>query len=146
MPNIIVIIMVFKNYLYLLQLPPQLTRNSPTSESSTHNLSLSNSLTVYGTSTYLQAFNGGQPTLKEQLPHSCSNGTDDHQELRPVTAPHMWLCNRSLLCLLDPIHQDNLGTFQDRWKNGQAVVVTGVHHRINQELWTPESFERDFGK
>ena len=133
-------------HFYLLQLPPQLTHDSPPStmsESSSHNIPLSHSLTF---PSYLQPFNDGQCTVKEQLPHSCSNGTDDHQELRPVTAPHMWLCNRTLLCLLDPVHQDNLSTFQDRWKNGQVVVVTGIHHRINQELWTPESFERDFGQ
>lgn len=26
------------------------------------------------------------------------------------------------------------------------MLVTDVHYQLNRDLWTPESFERDFGK
>ena len=26
------------------------------------------------------------------------------------------------------------------------VVVSGVHHYLDKELWTPQAFERDFGE
>ena len=47
-----------------------------------------------------------------ELPHSCSNGSDDQLESLLVSAPHMWLCDGSLLCLLEPRHPDNLSAFQ----------------------------------
>ncbi len=47
-----------------------------------------------------------------ELPHSCSNGSDDQLESLLVSAPHLWLCDGSLLCLLEPRHPDNLSAFQ----------------------------------
>lgn len=81
-----------------------------------------------------------------ELPHSCSNGGEDQLESLLVSAPHLWLCDGSLLYLLEPRHQDNLVAFQERWKRGQVVVVAGVHHYLDKELWTPRAFERDFGE
>lgn len=81
-----------------------------------------------------------------ELPHSCSNGSDDQLESLLVSAPHLWLCDGHLLYLLEPRHPDNLVAFQERWKRGQVVVVSGVHHHLNKDLWTPQAFERDFGE
>jgi len=81
-----------------------------------------------------------------ELPHSCSNGNEDQLEATQIRAPHKWLCDETLLCLLDPRHEENITAFQERWKRGEPVLITDVHHQLNRDLWTPESFERDFGK
>lgn len=35
--------------------------------------------------------------------------------------------------------------FQDQWKRGQPVIISDVSKFLNKDLWTPESFARDFG-
>lgn len=34
---------------------------------------------------------------------------------------------------------------QDQWKRGQPVMVSGVTQLLDQSIWHPESFLRDFG-
>ncbi|XP_072493032.1 lysine-specific demethylase 3A isoform X1 [Notamacropus eugenii] len=60
--------------------------------------------------------------------------------------PHYWLCDNRLLCLQDPNHKNNWNVFRECWKQGQPVMVSGVHHRLNAELWKPDSFRREFGE
>ena len=55
-----------------------------------------------------------------ELPHSCSNGNDDQFEIPPINAPHTWLCDDTLLCLLDVRHEQNMPAFQERWMRGQV--------------------------
>ncbi|OWK10484.1 KDM3A [Cervus elaphus hippelaphus] len=59
--------------------------------------------------------------------------------------PHYWLCDNRLLCLQDPNNKSNWNVFRECWKQGQPVMVSGVHHKLNTELWKPESFRREFG-
>ncbi|XP_069488282.1 lysine-specific demethylase 3A [Ambystoma mexicanum] len=59
--------------------------------------------------------------------------------------PHYWLCDNRLLCLQDPTHKNNWNVFRECWKQGQPVMVSGVHHKLNADLWRPESFSREFG-
>lgn len=35
--------------------------------------------------------------------------------------------------------------FQDQWKRGQPVLVSDVSTLLDKDLWSPESFSRDFG-
>ncbi|XP_006028705.1 lysine-specific demethylase 3A isoform X1 [Alligator sinensis] len=60
--------------------------------------------------------------------------------------PHYWLCDNRLLCLQDPNNESNWNVFRECWKQGQPVMVSGVHHKLNPELWKPESFRKEFGQ
>ncbi|VVC34300.1 JmjC domain,Zinc finger, RING/FYVE/PHD-type [Cinara cedri] len=59
--------------------------------------------------------------------------------------PHSWLCRGYLLHLLDPDADANYKLFQEQWKRGQPVLVSGVSKRLDKSLWHPKSFLRDFG-
>ncbi|CAL8107047.1 unnamed protein product [Orchesella dallaii] len=58
---------------------------------------------------------------------------------------HFWLCSGFLLRLMEPTNPGNLQLFQEQWKRGQPVIVSNVSSKLNAELWSPESFSRDFG-
>ncbi|KAM7113426.1 lysine-specific demethylase 3A isoform 3-T3 [Ciconia maguari] len=60
--------------------------------------------------------------------------------------PHYWLCDNRLLCLQDPTNESNWNVFRECWKQGQPVMVSGVHHKLNADLWRPESFRKEFGQ
>nr|DBA29410.1 TPA: hypothetical protein GDO54_009636 [Pyxicephalus adspersus] len=66
--------------------------------------------------------------------------------LMGFNTPHYWLCDNRLLCLQDPSNKSNWNVFRECWKQGQPVMVSGVHHKLNSELWRPESFRREFGE
>ena len=86
--------------------------------------------------------------------------------------PHSWLCSGKLLRLHDPKNQTNYELFhvsllrvhlplsstfvagngnfflmlrQEQWKRGQPVIVSGVNHAMDKNLWHPDSFSKDFG-
>ncbi|XP_061714231.1 lysine-specific demethylase 3A-like isoform X1 [Cydia pomonella] len=59
--------------------------------------------------------------------------------------PHAWLCDGRLLHLTDPAHPGNYKPFQDQWKRGQPVLVSDLSNLLDKDLWSPESFSRDFG-
>ena len=65
-----------------------------------------------------------------ELPHSCSNGNDDLPEAESFTCPHQWLCDGTLLCLLDAKHNENITAFQERWRRSEVrtsiTIVVGV--------------------
>ncbi|EMP32189.1 Lysine-specific demethylase 3A [Chelonia mydas] len=46
----------------------------------------------------------------------------------------------------DPNNASNWNVFRECWKQGQPVMVSGVHHKLNAELWKPESFRKEFGQ
>ncbi|XP_048748291.1 probable JmjC domain-containing histone demethylation protein 2C isoform X3 [Ostrea edulis] len=60
--------------------------------------------------------------------------------------PHSWLCDGRLLRLHDPKHKGNFKIFQEQWKRGQPVIVSGVDKLLNRTLWHPSSFSKTFGK
>ncbi|XP_071990221.1 lysine-specific demethylase 3A-B-like [Engystomops pustulosus] len=66
--------------------------------------------------------------------------------LMGFNTPHYWLCDNRLLCLQDPSNKSNWNVFRECWKQGQPVVVSGVHHKLNTNLWRPESFRDEFGE
>ncbi|XP_033869584.3 lysine-specific demethylase 3A-like isoform X2 [Acipenser ruthenus] len=60
--------------------------------------------------------------------------------------PHSWLCDNRLLCLQDPTHKNNWNIFRECWKQGQPVMVSGMHKILNSDLWKPETFRKEFGE
>ncbi|XP_072251967.1 lysine-specific demethylase 3B isoform X2 [Leuresthes tenuis] len=64
--------------------------------------------------------------------------------LEPHTS-HSWLCDGRLLCLQDPSNSNNWKIFRECWKQGQPVLVSGIHKRLKSHLWRPEAFSQEFG-
>lgn len=88
--------------------------------------------------------------------------------------PHSWLNNRRLLWLKDHRNQNNWKLFRECWKQGQVqsgpnhplprlpsavkarqlivvfsvhfqpVLVSGIHKRLNVNLWKADSFNQEF--
>ncbi|XP_056410279.1 lysine-specific demethylase 3A [Hyla sarda] len=65
--------------------------------------------------------------------------------LMGFNTPHYWLCDNRLLCLQDPSNKSNWNVFRECWKQGQPVMVSGIHNKLNIDLWRPESFRDEFG-
>lgn len=64
--------------------------------------------------------------------------------LEPHTS-HSWLCDGRLLCLQDPSNSNNWKIFRECWKQGQPVLVSGIHKRLKSHLWLPDAFSKEFG-
>ncbi|XP_078079761.1 putative JmjC domain-containing histone demethylation protein 2C isoform X2 [Mustelus asterias] len=59
--------------------------------------------------------------------------------------PHSWLCDGFLLWLQDPGNPSNWKIFRECWRRDQPVLVSGVHKKLNSNIWKPESFREEFG-
>ncbi|KAM6294646.1 lysine-specific demethylase hairless [Aegotheles albertisi] len=55
-------------------------------------------------------------------------------------ASHCILAPSGLLWLQDPGHASNYKLFQEHWRQGQPVLVSGLQKRLEGSLWGPESF------
>ncbi|KAM9368584.1 lysine-specific demethylase hairless [Phaethornis superciliosus] len=55
-------------------------------------------------------------------------------------ASHCILSPSGLLWLHDPGHPSNYKLFQEHWRRGQPVLVSGLQKRLEGGLWGPESF------
>ncbi|XP_074973634.1 lysine-specific demethylase hairless [Phalacrocorax aristotelis] len=55
-------------------------------------------------------------------------------------ASHCILAPSGLLWLHDPSHASNYKLFQEHWRQGQPVLVSGLQKRLEGQLWGPESF------
>ncbi|KAG7328930.1 hypothetical protein KOW79_007104 [Hemibagrus wyckioides] len=64
--------------------------------------------------------------------------------LEPHTS-HTWLCDGRLLCLQDPSNSNNWKIFRECWKQGQPVLVSGIHKKLKTGLWLPDAFSEEFG-
>ncbi|KAF7705095.1 probable JmjC domain-containing histone demethylation protein 2C isoform X2 [Silurus meridionalis] len=58
--------------------------------------------------------------------------------------PHCWLYERRLLWLKDHRNNNNCKLFRECWKQGQPVLVSGVHKKLNSSLWKAEAFSQEF--
>ena len=67
------------------------------------------------------------------------------QENQNTNAPHKWLCDGRLLLLLDPLHTKNIDLFKSQWRLGQPVLIANSSSHLNEKLWHPKAFLRDFG-
>ncbi|KAJ8365623.1 hypothetical protein SKAU_G00144540 [Synaphobranchus kaupii] len=61
-----------------------------------------------------------------------------------VDIPHSWLYEQRLLWLKDHRNPGNWKLFRECWRQGQPVLVSGVHKRLNASLWKAESFNQEF--
>ncbi|XP_075791009.1 putative JmjC domain-containing histone demethylation protein 2C isoform X2 [Pelodiscus sinensis] len=59
--------------------------------------------------------------------------------------PHSWICDKHILWLRDNKNGSNWKLFKECWKQGKPVVVSGVHKKMNINLWKAESISLDFG-
>ncbi|XP_053367912.1 probable JmjC domain-containing histone demethylation protein 2C isoform X1 [Clarias gariepinus] len=57
---------------------------------------------------------------------------------------HCWLYDRRLLWLKDHRNSNNWKLFRECWKQGQPVLVSGVHKKLNASLWKAEAFSQEF--
>lgn len=80
----------------------------------------------------------------EAMKETKKQGVMEMSVLDPNTQ-HCWLCDGRLLCLQDPSNQNNWKIFRECWKQGQPVLVSGVHKKLNAALWKPEAFSQEFG-
>ncbi|XP_064871412.1 putative per-hexamer repeat protein 5 [Oncorhynchus nerka] len=71
-------------------------------------------------------------------------GTEELPEPKPqlekalqlhADIPHCWLYDRRLLWLKDHRHPGNWKLFRECWRQGQPVLVTGLHKPLNAALW-----------
>ncbi|NXC35497.1 HAIR demethylase, partial [Campylorhamphus procurvoides] len=61
-------------------------------------------------------------------------------------ASHCILAPSGLLWLHDPGHSSNYKLFQEHWRQGQPVLVSGLQKRLEGRLWGPESFRPPRGE
>ncbi|XP_068518597.1 lysine-specific demethylase hairless [Anas acuta] len=59
---------------------------------------------------------------------------------------HCILAPGGLLWLQDPGHATNYRLFQEHWRQGQPVLVSGLEKRLDGRLWGPESFRPPGGE
>ncbi|XP_019401699.1 PREDICTED: lysine-specific demethylase hairless isoform X2 [Crocodylus porosus] len=59
---------------------------------------------------------------------------------------HCLLAPGGLLWLQDPNHSKNYKLFQEHWRQGQPVLVSGLQKMLDGKLWGPESFCRERGE
>ncbi|XP_031668940.1 probable JmjC domain-containing histone demethylation protein 2C isoform X3 [Oncorhynchus kisutch] len=80
-------------------------------------------------------------------------GTEELPEPKPqlekalqlhADIPHCWLYDRRLLWLKDHRHPGNCKLFRECWRQGQPVLVTGLHKPLNAALWKADSFNLEF--
>ncbi|XP_059803336.1 probable JmjC domain-containing histone demethylation protein 2C isoform X3 [Hypanus sabinus] len=62
----------------------------------------------------------------------------------PSEVPYSWLCEGNVLWLHDPGHPSNCKIFRECWRQEQPVLVSGVHKKLNSNLWKSESFNKEF--
>lgn len=80
-----------------------------------------------------------KPDRKKPVPVSAAVASDHYPDI-----PHCWLNHRRLLWLKDHRNQNNWKLFRACWKQGQPVLVSGIHKRLNAVLWKADSFNQEF--
>ncbi|KAF0025000.1 hypothetical protein F2P81_021881, partial [Scophthalmus maximus] len=83
-----------------------------------------------------------KPDRKKAVPVTATVPEDSTSQYPDI--PHSWLNNRQLLWLKDHRNQNNWKLFRDCWKQGQPVLVSGIHKRLNASLWKADSFNQEF--
>ncbi|XP_030058985.1 putative JmjC domain-containing histone demethylation protein 2C [Microcaecilia unicolor] len=59
--------------------------------------------------------------------------------------PHSQICDGHVLWLKDYKHSNSWKLFQECWKQGQTVLVSSTHKKMNLNLWKAEYVSQDFG-
>ena len=87
--------------------------------------------------------------------NGCSNGSGRETPIPVHTltetslmfpdVAHSWLCEGKLLRLLDSKNKHNFKIFQQQWRRGQPVMVSGLDKCLSMEQWHPDKFSKEFG-
>ncbi|TNN62877.1 putative JmjC domain-containing histone demethylation protein 2C [Liparis tanakae] len=80
---------------------------------------------------------------RKKLAHVTAAAPEESTNQYP-DVPHCWLNNRRLLWLKDHRNQNNWRLFRECWRQGQPVLVSGIHKRLNGGLWKADSFNQEF--
>ncbi|KAM6896910.1 LOW QUALITY PROTEIN: putative JmjC domain-containing histone demethylation protein 2C [Xenentodon cancila] len=89
--------------------------------------------------------NNTYPTVAEDTkPEKKKAAAPEDSTSQYPSIPHCWLSNGRLLWLKDHRNQDNWKLFRESWKQGQPVLVSGIHKRLNGGLWKADSFNQEF--
>ncbi|ODN04414.1 Lysine-specific demethylase 3B [Orchesella cincta] len=85
-------------------------------------------------------------TIRKKLPISQKTFATTESTVLYPNVKHSWLCDGKLLRLMDPRNPENKSIFHEQWKRGSPILVSNVTEKLDKELWTPESFSKDFGE
>lgn len=83
-----------------------------------------------------------KPERKKSAPVTAAVSEESANHYPDIS--HCWLNNRQLLWLKDHRNQNNWKLFRECWKQGQPVLVSGIHKRLNASLWKADSFNQEF--
>ncbi|XP_044276340.1 probable JmjC domain-containing histone demethylation protein 2C isoform X1 [Varanus komodoensis] len=59
--------------------------------------------------------------------------------------PHSWICDKRVLWLSDHRNNNNWKLFKHCWRQGKTVLVSGLHKKLNANLWKTDFISSDFG-
>ena len=102
----------------------------------------------------LRSFSDDVEVLAPQPRPRCEAGVDGlsprhiqtkQESLLVSEASHSWLCDGSLLQLEDASSPHNMELFQQQWARGQPVLISNSNQFMDQKLWHPKAFCKDFG-
>ncbi|XP_062858753.1 probable JmjC domain-containing histone demethylation protein 2C isoform X2 [Trichomycterus rosablanca] len=95
----------------------------------------------------IPADRGIKPSLKtkpqEEVKTEKKKAPEEAPEQYP-DIPYCWLYERRLLWLKDHRNTNNWKVFRECWRQGQPVLVSGVHKKLNASLWKAEAFSSEF--
>uniref|UniRef100_A0A8C4X326 Probable JmjC domain-containing histone demethylation protein 2C n=1 Tax=Erpetoichthys calabaricus TaxID=27687 RepID=A0A8C4X326_ERPCA len=80
----------------------------------------------------------------EETKHERKRFTKDESNGLYSEIPHSWLCDKRLLWLKDHRNSYNWKLFREYWRQGQPVLVSGIHKKLNSNLWKADSFNQEF--
>ncbi|XP_051883340.1 probable JmjC domain-containing histone demethylation protein 2C [Pristis pectinata] len=86
----------------------------------------------------------GKEETNQNLQKEIKNLNLDSRSKNNSEVPYSWLCEGNVLWLHDPGHPSNCKIFRECWRQEQPVVVSGVHKKLNSNIWKPESFNEEF--
>ncbi|XP_022094436.1 probable JmjC domain-containing histone demethylation protein 2C isoform X2 [Acanthaster planci] len=85
--------------------------------------------------------NAGTEAMLPQVRQTLTESSVEYPDV-----PHSWLCDGRLLRLHDASHKGNLRIFQEQWRRGVPVLVSGVRKLLDERLWHPVFFNQKFGE
>ncbi|CAG2165706.1 unnamed protein product, partial [Oppiella nova] len=83
------------------------------------------------------------PKLNVDMRQQCA--TVDVKTMYP-DVPRQWYFSDRMLVLTEPKCFDNLKLFQLYWLKGYPVMIQNVDKYLNRDIWTPQVFNKRYGK
>ncbi|XP_078269374.1 putative JmjC domain-containing histone demethylation protein 2C isoform X3 [Rhinoraja longicauda] len=86
----------------------------------------------------------GKEETNQHLQNEIKNLNLDSISKNHSEESYSWLCGGNVLWLQDSGNPNNCKIFRECWRQEQPVLVSGVHKKLNSNIWKPESFNEDF--